>query len=342
MSGKASKDKKTQKAKRQTPMDRRMEKDIHLARNVGERVKAPPRKATSAEVHADNNAAYEAAYKLFNIKDRLDEFRGKDGTKPRGRGRPMLYSDAIILLAVEVMGFLSLDFRTSSGIVAGLLANFDIRAPSYSRFFERCEKLIGEMVLAAPVTDGRILCRYYLEDPTGRIRRLAIDSTGLTLTNITLWCKTKWGVGPKYRGWLKVHALVDIDTNEIVAFILTEDYVGDEGMLEYLLELADMGASGTRSCTPTRRTPPSRTSSWSARSMGAGSSPASRATPQGRTWARRTAAMPRDCGSACRTTNGWNGRDMGAGGKWRAPSQTSNACSRNMYGPPPMREWSAR
>ena len=54
MSGKASKDKKTQKAKRQTPMDRRMEKDIRLARNVGERVKAPPRKATSAEVHADN------------------------------------------------------------------------------------------------------------------------------------------------------------------------------------------------------------------------------------------------------------------------------------------------
>lgn len=241
MSGRTSKDKKAQKAKRQTPMDRRMERDIRLTRDVGERVKAPPRKATAAEVRADNNAAYEAAYRLFNVKDRLDGFTGGDGVGPRGRGRPMLYSDAIILLAVEVMGFLSLDFRTSSGIVAGLLANFGIRAPSYSRFFERCERLIDGMVLAAPVTDGRILCRYHLEDRSGRTRRLAIDSTGLTLTNITLWRKTKWGVGPKYRGWLKVHALVDIDTNEIVAFILTEDDVGDEGMLEYLLELADMG-----------------------------------------------------------------------------------------------------
>lgn len=40
---------------------------------------------------------------------------------------------------------------------------------------------------------------------------------------------------------MKVHALVDVDTNEIVAFVLTKDDIGDEEMLEYLLELADMG-----------------------------------------------------------------------------------------------------
>ena len=97
------------------------------------------------------------------------------------------------------------------------------------------------MALAAPVTDSRILCRFYLEDSIKRVRRLAIDSTGLTLSNIIIWRKTKWGVGPKYRGWLKVHALVDMDTNEIIAFVLTKDDVRDEGMLEYLLELADMG-----------------------------------------------------------------------------------------------------
>lgn len=241
VTGKTGKDKKAKTSKRQTPMDKKMENDIRLARNVGDKVKDPPRKATAEEVHANNNAAFESAFKLFHVKNRLDEFKTNNLDKPKGRGRPLKYSDAIILLAIDIMGFLTLDFRTAAGVTAGLLANFNIDSPSYSRFFERCCDMIGDMVLAAPVTDSRILCRFYLEDSTGRVRRLAIDSTGLTLSNITIWRKTKWGVGPKYRGWLKVHALVDVDTNEIVAFILTKDDVGDEGMLEYLLELADMG-----------------------------------------------------------------------------------------------------
>lgn len=38
-----------------------------------------------------------------------------------------------------------------------------------------------------------------------------------------------------------MHALTDLDTNEIVAFVLTRDDTGDEDMLEYLLEMADRG-----------------------------------------------------------------------------------------------------
>lgn len=86
MSGRTSKDKKTQKAKRQT-MDRRMGRDIRLTRDVGERVEAPLRKATAAEVHADNNATYGAAYRLFNVKDRMNGFTGRGGVGSRGRGR---------------------------------------------------------------------------------------------------------------------------------------------------------------------------------------------------------------------------------------------------------------
>lgn len=238
MTGRTNEDKKAKTAKRQTPMDKKMAKDIRFARNVGDSVKDPPRRSTAEEVHANNNAAFESAFNLFYIKDRLDEF---EVDRPRGRGRPLKFSDAVIMLAINIMSLINQDFRTAAGIAAGLLANFGIPSPSYSRLFERCSMLIGDMTLAAPVTDSRILCRFHMEDPTDRVRRLAVDSTGLTLSNITVWRKTKWGVGPKYRGWLKVHALTDVDTNEIVAFVLTKDDVGDEGMLEYLLELAELG-----------------------------------------------------------------------------------------------------
>lgn len=241
MTGKANEDKKTDTKRRQTPMDKRMAKDIRLACKTDDGSENRPRKATSEEVRANNNAAFESAYRLFCIKDRLEEFRSECQNVSRGRGRPSRFSDAVIMLAIDIMGLLTLDFRTAAGVTAGLLANFGIDSPSYSRLFERCSAMIEDMVLAAPVTDSRILCRFHMTDTTGRMRRLAVDSTGLTLSGTTVWRKTKWGVGPKYRGWLKVHALVDVDTNEIVAFVLMKDDVGDEGMLEHLLDLADMG-----------------------------------------------------------------------------------------------------
>ena len=43
---------------------------------------------------------------------------------------------------------------------------------------------------------------------------------------------TKWEVGPKYRGWLKLHCLVEIDTNEIIAGVLTEEQFGDSVVTE--------------------------------------------------------------------------------------------------------------
>ena len=49
---------------------------------------------------------------------------------------------------------------------------------------------------------------------------------------------TKWKVGPKYRGWLKLHCLVDIDTNEIIAWVLTEEKFGDTVAFPLLTELA--------------------------------------------------------------------------------------------------------
>ena len=227
--------------KRKTTFDKNAENDIRLAKDVAETEPKVQRKATKAEIDADNRAKEESASSLFDITDRLPSFTQTSSSEKRTAGRPLKYTDALILWGIEIMAYLSIDFRAAAGIARAILHPHGIDFPKYNRFFERCQELTKGMIMAAPVTDARILCRFYMEDAGDRVRRLAVDSTGLTLTNITIWRKHKWNVGPKYRGWLKVHALVDVDSNEIVAFILTKDDVGDEGMLEYLLELADIG-----------------------------------------------------------------------------------------------------
>lgn len=60
-----------------------------------------------------------------------------------------------------------------------------------------------------------------------RVRRVGIDSSGLNLSATSLWRKKKWDTGPKNRGWLKIHALCDVDTGEVIAYALTDDTVGD-------------------------------------------------------------------------------------------------------------------
>ena len=303
MTGSTYEDKKKSQndGRRRTPKDVHYEKDIRAPAVVTEKPKS--REATKKEVSANNRCSYEAARELFDVRSRLETFRTSVPAN-HGRGRSELFSEMMILYGIEVMGFLNIDYRKAAGIVAALLEQHGLCFPSYSRFYERVARAVDDMVLGAPVTDGRILCRFVMVDKTGRKRRLIIDSTGLTLTNITIWRKTKWKNGPKYRGWLKLHALTDLDTNEIVTFVLTKDDTGDEDMLEYLLEMADRAAWTTMWSMPTGPTPPCTTSNWSAGTVNAGSSRASSPTPGPRTSAASTEARLRGSGASSHTENG--------------------------------------
>lgn len=64
-------------------------------------------------------------------------------------------------------------------------------------------------------------------DVIDHARRCAVDSTGLNLSKTTLWRMTKWKFEPKYRVWLKPLCLISIDTNETLAWVLTEENFDD-------------------------------------------------------------------------------------------------------------------
>ena len=54
---------------------------------------------------------------------------------------------------------------------------------------------------------------------------IAIDSTGIKVTNRGQWLRDKWSV--KKKGYLKIHVAVNIKTREILALEVTDEKVHD-------------------------------------------------------------------------------------------------------------------
>ena len=54
---------------------------------------------------------------------------------------------------------------------------------------------------------------------------IAIDSTGIKVTNRGQWLRDKWSV--KKKGYLKIHVAVNVKTREILALEVTDEKVHD-------------------------------------------------------------------------------------------------------------------
>jgi hypothetical protein len=63
---------------------------------------------------------------------------------------------------------------------------------------------------------------------------IAIDSTGIKVTNRGQWMKDKWNV--KKKGYLKIHIAVDIKTKKILSVKVTDEHVHDSKALPELVD----------------------------------------------------------------------------------------------------------
>ena len=65
---------------------------------------------------------------------------------------------------------------------------------------------------------------------------VAPDATGISLNKYGGWSAHKWN-RKKVSGWVKLHAAVDVETNEIPAFVVTDEKVGDITCTEKLMDI---------------------------------------------------------------------------------------------------------
>lgn len=136
------------------------------------------------------------------------------------RGRRRTYADAAILCALTLREVYHLPLRATQGFVCSVLRLLHLELPAahYSTLSRRARAL--ELSLAAP---------------TGPIKHLVIDSSGLKVYGEGEWKVRTHGKG-KHRTWRKLHIAMDAATHQLTTALVTDQRALDRHHLHELLE----------------------------------------------------------------------------------------------------------
>lgn len=153
--------------------------------------------------------------------DILDEW--KDALKTMNgekKGRPFRYPEAYMRLLAYLHVLFHLPFRQEEGFVKTLSRYVDgLEAPDWSTIWERTKDLDVEF-------DGV---------KTNEPISIALDSSGIKVSNSGDWMRKKWKVK---RGYLKIHLAVDAKSKQAVSMQVTEETVSDGSQTELLVQEA--------------------------------------------------------------------------------------------------------
>ena len=183
----------------------------------------------------DTRAMAEFARTLFN-RSGMERMADDLGVVNDGKvGHPFVYPDSVIIWGMTLRVALNTSYRMAKGIVNTFLEDTGIKGISLSQFYARCMEL-SMPSLGGTVQDGRILaCGSCDVPPSETAVAVAVDSTGISLNKYGGWLAHRWNKKP-VSGWVKLHAAVNVDTNQILAYAITDESCGDPTCLDLLME----------------------------------------------------------------------------------------------------------
>lgn len=136
------------------------------------------------------------------------------------KGKKYKYPESFILVIGYIRIYFQLPYRQTQGIIKATGRSLP-NHPSYSQICRRSNKLDIDINS----------CRIYDDDLI-----IAIDSTGVKVTNRGQWMYDKWSAKKKKKGYLKIHVAVNVKTKEILALEITNEKVHDGKMMKKLIE----------------------------------------------------------------------------------------------------------
>jgi IS5 family transposase len=154
----------------------------------------------------------------LRILDRWDsELERMNAGKEGGR---YVYPEIFVKLLGYVHLLFHLPYRQTEGFLKAL-RRFDsrIEVPDYSTIDRRVNRLGVKLD----------------EEDYGNDLVIAVDASGVKVSNRGDWMRRRWKVR---RGYLKIHIAVDVKRKRILALEVTDEKVGDERMLQPLVEEA--------------------------------------------------------------------------------------------------------
>ena len=139
-------------------------------------------------------------------------------------GRKFVYPDSFIKLLGYMRAYFHLPYRQTEGVVREHASNTLPSIPDYSNISRRINRLNIKINDDDYYKSSLQYDDYFV---------IAIDSTGIKVSNRGEWIRHKWNVK---RGYLKIHVAVDIKRKRILSLYVTSEQVHDGKVLSKLVD----------------------------------------------------------------------------------------------------------
>jgi hypothetical protein len=138
-------------------------------------------------------------------------------------GEPFHYPNTFLLLLGYAKAYFHLPYRQTEGIAQGHAKGKVPSIPDFTTISRRINKL--DIQIKEDNKDEEFEDEYIV---------IAMDSTGIKVTNRGQWMKDKWNVRKK--GYLKIHIAVNVKSKKILSIKVTDEHVHDSKALPELVE----------------------------------------------------------------------------------------------------------
>ena len=139
-------------------------------------------------------------------------------------GRKFVYPDSFIKLLGYMRAYFHLPYRQTEGVVEEHASNTLPSIPDYSNISRRINRLNIKINDDDYYRSSLGYDDYFV---------IAIDSTGIKVSNRGEWIRHKWNVK---RGYLKIHVAVDIKRKRILSLYVTSEQINDGKVLSKLVD----------------------------------------------------------------------------------------------------------
>lgn len=181
----------------------------------------------------DNNtegAFWDEIDRFFDREDILAALRAANDGKV---GRRFRVPDCAIRWAATFMVAAGVGYRTAARALSRRLSALGYEGISYSQLHKRIGTLSPHDG-TTDVNDARVMAFGAGAPPRPGPITVAVDSTGLSPDRPSGWMVEYWN-HKRVRGWYKLHAAVDVDTGEMLAYVVTEPYCNDSPVFPKLM-----------------------------------------------------------------------------------------------------------
>jgi hypothetical protein len=141
-------------------------------------------------------------------------------------GEPFHYPNTFLLLLGYAKAYFHLPYRQTEGITQAHAKGKVPLIPNYTTINRRINRL---NIKIENTTDSKEFKDEYII--------IAIDSTGIKVTNRGQWMQDKWHIkNNNKKGYLKIHIAVNVKTKKILSMKVTDEQVHDSKALPGLVD----------------------------------------------------------------------------------------------------------